>query len=219
MALILNKWKNKVAVVTGASVGIGAAIAEKLVKEGLKVVVLTRRVEKVDEYAKRLSGESGKLYGYKVDITQDEKVLEAFNWVLKNVGPVSILVNNAGVYKETTLINGETQLWKLTLDTNVLGLSICTREAIKQMQANNIDGQIIHIGSIPVYVLPNSPSFNMYTPAKQAVASLTEMLRQELNQIKSKIKVSVRFTLQIKINVYNKNVFSAFNLELLILKL
>lgn len=194
MSYSLRRWQNKVAVVTGASAGIGAAIAQKLVEEGLQVVGLARKSDKVEDLAKKLLRETGKLYAYKANITSEEEVLKAFDWIFKNVGPVSILVNNAGIGFAGTLLDGETQFWKQTLDTNVLALSVCTREAIKQMRSNGIDGQIIHIGSVPIYINSIFPSFNMWTPSKTAVASLTEMLRQELNQIGSKIKVSVCFT-------------------------
>lgn len=214
MSCSLKRWQNKVAVVTGASAGIGATIAQTLVEEGLQVVGLARKSDKVEEIAKKLSGATGKLYAYKANITNEEEVLNAFDWIVRNVGPVSVLVNNAGIGFAGTLIDGETQFWKQTLDTNVLALSVCTREAIKQMRNNGIDGQIIHIGSVPIYINSIFPSFNMWTPSKTAVSSLTEMLRQELNQIGSKIKVSVCF----KHNVLS-NIISFFNFRLLSLEL
>lgn len=128
-------------------------------------------------------------------MTREEDIINAFNWVTKNLGPVHILINNAGVahFSTALLIDGPTEAWRNILDVNVLALSIGTREAIKIMRANNINGHIIHINSRGGHFIPNSPGFNMYIPSKHAVTALTDTLRIELNSIKSKIKISVNF--------------------------
>ncbi|KAF2880510.1 hypothetical protein ILUMI_25663 [Ignelater luminosus] len=183
----MDRWNGKVAVVTGASEGIGAAIVKQLVEAGLKVVGLARNKEKLESLGKTLDGKSGKFYPYRTDITQEEDILKAFEWIKENVGPVHILINNAGVGRFAGLTDGETKLWKEVLDTNVLGLCIATREAIKDMKANNINGHIIHMNSIAGHKAVN---FNMYSASKFAVTALTETLRQELNSIGSKIKIT-----------------------------
>ena len=99
-------------------------------------------------------------------------------------------MNNAGVALDTDLVNGDTQKWKQVLDTNVLGLCIATREAIKIMRKNNIDGHIVHINSVTGHKIPRVVKLNVYAAAKYAVTALTETLRQELNSVGSKIKVS-----------------------------
>ncbi|XP_060524579.1 farnesol dehydrogenase-like [Cylas formicarius] len=109
MVLSLNRWVGKVAVVTGASSGIGAAIVEELVKAGVVVAGLARRKKKVDELAKKLSGEKGKLVAVQADITKEQDIKTAFEYVLKNLGPVNILINNADLSKLTTLIDGDAQ--------------------------------------------------------------------------------------------------------------
>jgi len=190
MVLSLDRWRGKVAVVTGASAGIGAAIAERLVEEGLQVVGLARRSERVEELSKKLAGKKGKLHAIKADLTKEEDILKAFKWVADNLGPVHILVNNAGLSQLNGLIDGETDKWKLVFDTNVLGLCIATREAVKQMRANKIDGHIIHINSYTGHVVVNFPKMNVYPASKYAVTALTETLRQELNQIGTKIKIT-----------------------------
>ncbi|RZC35196.1 adh short, KR, NAD binding 10, and/or Epimerase domain containing protein, partial [Asbolus verrucosus] len=190
MVLSMDRWKGKVAVVTGASSGIGAAVAEKLVEEGLQVVGLARRSERVEELSKKLKGKKGKLFAVKTDITNEEDVIEAFRWASDNLGPVHILVNNAGILQQTNLIDGDTEKWKKTLDTNVLGLCIATREAIKIMRTNNIDGHIVHLNSIAGHGTTNFPFANIYPATKHAVTALTETLRQELNQLALKIKIT-----------------------------
>lgn len=124
MVLSMDRWRGKVAVVTGASAGIGAAISQKLVHEGLQVVGLDRRHETVKELSKKLikEGARGKLYVYKADVTQEEELLRAFKWIKENLGTIHILINNAGVIQITNLIEGNTEKWRKVFDTNVLGL-------------------------------------------------------------------------------------------------
>ncbi|KAJ3655658.1 hypothetical protein Zmor_014779 [Zophobas morio] len=184
MVLSLDRWVGKVAVVTGASSGIGAAIADFL------VAGLARRSERVEKKAKELSGKKGKLHAIKTDITKEEDILNAFKWIEENLGHVHILINNAGVSKEDFLRNGDAAIWKQVLYVNVMGLCIATREAVKIMSANNIKGHIIHINSVAGHKVLNYPGMNLYTASKYAVTALTETLRHELNAIDSKIKTT-----------------------------
>ncbi|KAJ8932484.1 hypothetical protein NQ314_014629, partial [Rhamnusium bicolor] len=178
MVLSLDRWIGKVAIVTGASSGIGAAIAEQLVEKG------------INELAKKLSNKKAKLYPVKVDITKEEDILNGFKWVKANLGPIHILVNNAGTGGRTNLIDGNTDIWKNIFQLNVIGLSIATREAIKDMRANNVDGHIIHINSILGHQVLNFPGLNVYPASKFAIRALAETLRLELNSLKLKIKIT-----------------------------
>lgn len=209
MVLSMDKWRGKVAIVTGASSGCGAAIAIRLVEEGLKVykvnkikyvtltlfciqvVALARRKEKLDELCKQLQGKPGKLYPFKADMTVEADIIEAFNWTTNNVGRVHVLINSAGISKPTTLSDGDTEMWKKVLDTNVLGLSIATREAIKIMKENKIDGHIIHINSVLGHYVAHVPNLNMYSASKFAVTALVETLRQEFLRANMKIRITV----------------------------
>ncbi|KAF2904472.1 hypothetical protein ILUMI_01712 [Ignelater luminosus] len=187
MVVSMERWKGKVAVITGASSGIGAAAAEKLVNEGLLVVGIARRKEKLDELREKLKGN---FYPYTADITNEKEILQAFKWIKENVGPIHILINNAGLVKKSNLTDGDTAAWKAAFDVNVLALCIATREAIKDMRANNIDGHIIHINSLLAHKVMYIPDMNVYPASKAAVLALVETLRQELNAIGSKIKIS-----------------------------
>jgi NADP+-dependent farnesol dehydrogenase len=190
MVISMERWRGKVAIVTGASAGIGAAIAKQLVEEGLQVVGLARRSERVEELAKKLQSKKGKLHAVKADISKEEDILNAFKWTSDNLGPVHILVNNAGIIQQTNLTEGDTEKWKRVLDTNVMGLCIATREAVKVMKAKKIDGHIIHINSIAGHTIPNFPGLNVYPASKHAVTALTETLRQEFNHLGLKIKIT-----------------------------
>lgn len=158
-----------------------------------QVVGLARRVERIEELSNKLQGKRGKLYAVKADLSKEDDILKAFEWTKNNVGPIHVLVNNAGCVALTTnLTEGDTELWKKVLDLNVLGLCIVTREAVKNMRENNIDGHIIHINSESGHNVPNfAPILNVYPASKFAVTALTETLRQELNSINSKIKITV----------------------------
>lgn len=83
-----------------------------------------------------------------MDVTKEQDILDGFQWVKKNLGAVHVLVNNAGILPNSELINGDTDSWRRTFDTNVLGLSIATREALKLMDENKIAGHIVHINSV-----------------------------------------------------------------------
>ncbi|XP_018572842.1 farnesol dehydrogenase [Anoplophora glabripennis] len=190
MVLSMDRWVGKVAVVTGASSGIGAAIAEELVKQGVKVVGLARRLDRMEALAKKLSGKKGKLYPLKTDISKEEDILNAFKWVKENLGPVHILINNAGIVGQTNLTDGDTEVWKNIFNVNVLGLCIATREAIRDMKANNVNGHIIHINSIAGHQVIDFPGLNVYPASKFAVTALAETLRLELLNMKSKIKIT-----------------------------
>ncbi|XP_018325329.1 farnesol dehydrogenase [Agrilus planipennis] len=188
----MDRWVGKVAVVTGASAGIGAATVEALVKQGLIVAGFARRKERIEELAKKLqaSNAKGKLHAVKVDMTKEDEIIDGFNWVKKNLGPIHVLVNNAGVARFNSLVDGDTQKWKEIIDTNVIGLCIATREAVKDMRANNVNGHIIHINSVAGHKVPSIPNANIYPASKYAVTALTETLRHEFIQNKLKIKIT-----------------------------
>ncbi|KAJ8926283.1 hypothetical protein NQ314_021360 [Rhamnusium bicolor] len=154
----------------------------------LWVVGLARRKERIEELAEKLADKSGNLYAVKADMTNEDDILQAFEWIKENVGPVHILVNNAGLGCKTTIINGDISSWKKVLDTNVLGLAIASREAVKIMQENNIHGHIVNINSIAGHIVPPLPFQNVYPASKYAVTGFTETLRREFVAIGSKIK-------------------------------
>ncbi|KAJ9576086.1 hypothetical protein L9F63_007051 [Diploptera punctata] len=191
----MERWAGRVAVVTGASAGIGAAIAVDLVKHGMKVVGIARRPERVEELKKSLKGAPGTLYAFKADVSKQIDVEAAFAWIKNNLGGVDVLVNNAGIAGKSTLHDGPVDTWKKILDLNVLGLSMCTKEALQSMHERGVDdGHIIHISSINGHGVPMHSlqhGIMMYSGSKNAVNALTEGLRRELVDRKSKIRVTV----------------------------
>ncbi|KAK7864246.1 hypothetical protein R5R35_009514 [Gryllus longicercus] len=205
----MERWRGRVAVVTGASAGIGAAIAYQFQDAGLTVVALARRKEKIPEAvnAARTAAEKrnrsqigkapspGKLHCLKCDVTKEEDVIATFKWIRENTKGVDILVNNAGVAGKTKLSGPEsnTEQWRSILNINVLGLSLCTREAVQVMRERGVDdGHIVHICSMAGHHAPppEALGWGMYYASKHAVRVLTEGLRKELVAAKSRIRVT-----------------------------
>ena len=176
----MERWTGKVAVVTGASAGIGAAIAKQLVQNGMVVAGLARRVEKIKELAQALEECTGKLYPVECDVSKEESIVAAFAWVQENLGPVNVLVNNAGMTKESSLIDGNLEDWRTVFDVNVFGLCLCTKEAVRMMREAGGEGVIINVNSLAAERVPFIPGFSVYPASKRAITALAQTLRHEL---------------------------------------
>ncbi|XP_068245885.1 dehydrogenase/reductase SDR family member 11-like [Palaemon carinicauda] len=187
----MDRWVGRVALVTGASCGIGATICRKLVKAGMVVVGAARNVERIEALTKELEGNPGTLFGVKCDLTKDGDVENLFSVIKEKYKGVDICVNNAGMSYDKSLLEGSTKEWRDMLDLNVVSLCLCTKLAVKSMRDRGVDdGHIIHVSSIcGHYVMPRG-GIHFYTATKFAVTALTEGLRQELKDLNSKIRVS-----------------------------
>ncbi|XP_056641914.1 farnesol dehydrogenase-like [Diorhabda sublineata] len=191
MVVSMDRWVGKVAVVTGASSGIGAAIATKLVEAGVIVVGVARRKNLIEQTAKSLEGKKGKLHAFSADLTKEEEAKKVFKWTSDNVGPVSILVNGAGRFgPPNTFFDGPSENWKPILDINVLGLCYVTKEAVTIMRANKIDGHVINMNSILGHSVPVHVGCTMYPTSKYAVTALSEIFRLEVIKDNLKIKIT-----------------------------
>jgi len=174
-----------IALITGASSGIGAAIARKLAQEGYCIIAVARRIERLQAMAAEFP--DGVIVPEGVDLRREADIVALFERVSASGKSVDVLVNNAGLGRRAPLLSGDAESWREMLDVNVLALTICTREAVKQMQANN-SGHVINISSMAGHrVLPSS---TFYAATKFAVRALTEGLRQELRSADSPIRVS-----------------------------
>lgn len=191
----MERWSNKVAVVTGASSGIGSAITVALVNAGMIVIGFARRQERVDELKTQLSRTAkGTLHSFKCDVQNEEEVVAAFAWVVQKFGGIDVLINNAGISKPGRLTaKGQTRAIREVIATNIMGVVLCTREAYASMTSRGIDGHIILINSILGHSVPVMPGAqqSIYPPTKYAVTAMTEVLRQEFQADGNKIKVTV----------------------------
>lgn len=178
------------AVVTGASSGIGKAVAEKLVEHGITVAGLARRVERITELSNTLKGKKGKLHGYKIDLTNLDEIAPTIQKISQDLGPIHILVNNAGLLKAGNILSAPDSDLKTILDTNVLAVAITTREVVKNQKANNVKGHIINVNSVLGHRVLDSPFLSLYPASKFAVTALTETIRLEINREKLPIKIT-----------------------------
>ncbi|XP_017395339.1 dehydrogenase/reductase SDR family member 11 isoform X1 [Cebus imitator] len=189
----MERWRDRLALVTGASVGIGAAVARALVQQGLKVVGCARTVGNIEELAAecKSAGYPGTLIPYRCDLSNEEDILSMFSAICSQHGGVDICINNAGLGRPDSLLSGSTSGWKEMLNVNVLALSICTREAYQSMKERKVDdGHIININSMSGHrVVPQSVT-HFYSATKYAVTALTEGLRQELREAQTHIRAT-----------------------------
>ncbi|XP_055533225.1 farnesol dehydrogenase-like [Wyeomyia smithii] len=188
----MNRWQGKVAVITGASAGIGAAIARELAKAGMITVGLARRSEKLQDLKSQLTVDaSERFHSVRCDVSKKDDIKRAFQEIRDRFGGVDVLINNAGVVKQTALFaDDDGESLQDILDTNVLGLTLCSREALKSMKARATDGHIVHINSIAGHKVLPFPHMNMYAASKHAVTAITETMRNELREMGSKVKVT-----------------------------
>ncbi|XP_062558606.1 farnesol dehydrogenase-like [Armigeres subalbatus] len=188
----MDRWTGKIAVVTGASSGIGAATAKDLARAGLVVVGLARRVERIEELKNDMPESArDRLHAVKCDISKEEDILATFKWVEEKFGGVDVLINNAGIGRMTQLIAADnTKQIREVLDTNVMGLVLCSREAYQSMKRRSVDGHIVHINSVAGHTVLNFPTMNIYPATKHAVTAITETMRNELRNANTKIKVT-----------------------------
>ncbi|KAF5281666.1 hypothetical protein FQR65_LT14596 [Abscondita terminalis] len=156
----------------------------------MQVVAVARRKDRLLALAEKLDGQRGKLHPVQCDVTKESEIIEMFKWVKENLKQIHVLVNNAGIARPSGLINGDPSDWLEILKTNILGLSIGTKLAVKQMISDNVDGHIIHMNSVLGHHVLHVPNVNVYTATKFAITALTETLRQELNSINSRIRVT-----------------------------
>ncbi|XP_017876985.1 farnesol dehydrogenase-like [Ceratina calcarata] len=187
----MDQWRGKLAVVTGASSGIGAGIVAALLEHGVNVVGLARRLENMKALANRMKSAKGTFHPIACDLRKEPEILAAFQKVEK-LGGADILVNNAGLAFVGKIVDSNTECMKNILDVNVLAGAICVREAIKSMRNRQVKGHVLFINSTLGHIpaLLESP-LNLYETSKCAVTGLSAILRREMRQLQIPIKVSV----------------------------
>jgi 3-oxoacyl-[acyl-carrier protein] reductase len=170
--------ENKVAIVTGASRGIGRAIALTLSKYGAKVVVnYCGSKEKAEEVVNEIIKNGGSALAYQADVANFSSVKSMFEDVIKELGSIDILVNNAGITKDNLILKMTEEEFDAVVDTNLKGVFNCLKHASRIMLKQK-SGRIINISSISG-VIGNVGQVN-YSAAKAGVIGMTKSLAKEL---------------------------------------
>jgi 3-oxoacyl-[acyl-carrier protein] reductase len=179
-----QKLAGKVAVVTGASKGIGSSIALHLAAEGAAVVVnYSTSKEGADRVVGEIVRQGGKAVAVQANIAKPADIERLFSDTKKSFGRLDILINNAGVYEFAPLENVTPQLFHKMFDLNVLGLILASQEAVKYFGPGG--GSIVNISSVAATLAP--PNTSVYSATKAAVNAVTRSLAQELGPRKIRV--------------------------------
>jgi len=179
-----KKLEGKVAVVTGASKGIGAGIAKALADEGASVVVnYSSSKQGANRVVAEISGRGGKAIAVQGDVSKQADIERLFSEAKKAFGRLDILVNNAGVYELGPLEEVTEDLFHKHFNLNVLGLLLTTKEAVKHLGPEG--GTVINIGSGASSLRPANST--VYTATKAAVDAITGVLAKELGPRKIRV--------------------------------
>jgi 3-oxoacyl-[acyl-carrier protein] reductase len=180
----MSKLANKVAVVTGASKGIGADIAKSLAAEGASVVVnYASSKQGADKVVAAIAAKGGKAIAVQGDVSKQADITRLFAETKKAFGRLDVLVNNAGVYAFAPLDQITEELFHNQFNLNVLGLLLTTKEATKYF--GDEGGSVINISSAVTTLYP--PGSSTYTATKAAVDAITVILSKELGPKKVRV--------------------------------
>lgn len=182
----MAKLDGKVAIVTGASSGIGEATAETLAAEGASVAVAARRKDRLDGLAQRIENNGGKVLTVECDITDEGQAHELIRQVERDLGRVDILANNAGVMLLSRIDKGLSNEWRQMFDVNVLGLMYVTDAALEVMKRQQ-SGHIVNVSSVAGR--RSGQLTGTYSGTKYAVNAISEALRQE--HVEDNVRVTI----------------------------
>lgn len=177
----------KTAIVTGGTKGIGRAIAEALLAEGMNVCICARKAEEVESAISEMNGSDGegRAAGVVCDVREHEEVQALFSHAVEEFGGVDVLVNNAGVGLRATVEETAPEKFRALIETNLFGVFYCCREAIPLMKKRG-GGYIFNISSLAG--VNAHPGMSAYNASKFALNGFSEALMQEVRH--DRIKVS-----------------------------
>ncbi len=177
MLLRMFNLKDKVAIITGASQGIGRDTALALAEAGAKVAVAARNEEKLAALAKEIVAAGGEAFAVKMDVADAEQVKSGFKAVLEKFGRLDILVNNAAITRDGLALRMKADDWDAVIRTNLTGAHFCTQQALATMMRARA-GRIINISSV-VAEMGNAGQAN-YVAAKAGLIGLTKAIAMEI---------------------------------------
>lgn len=171
--------------ITGGSRGIGRAVAEAFATEGAKLAIAARDSAQLQATADKLRSQGAPVLSLATDVSEEVQVIALFEGVMQKYGHVDVLVNSAGVYEEARLEETPLELWKRTIDINLTGSFLCTREAMKIMKRQR-SGRIINIGSISAHMpRPNGVAYNCSKMGVVALTRTTALVGREFGVVAS----------------------------------
>jgi 3-oxoacyl-[acyl-carrier protein] reductase len=174
----LQHLKEQVAVITGASRGIGKAAALALATQGAKVVVnYARSSEAAEAIAQEINATGGEAVAIQADVSQSAEVDSLIKQTLDKFGRIDVLVNNAGITKDTLLLRMKPEQWQAVIDLNLTGVFLCTKAVSKNMLKQR-SGRIINIASVAGQM--GNPGQANYSAAKAGVIGFTKTVAKEL---------------------------------------
>ena len=173
-----GKLQNQVAIVTGAAQGMGATVANRLVREGAKVVLSDIDGEKVAQFAEEMNVSHDNILAIKTDVTKEDEVAEMVKATIERFGTVSILLNNAGILYPTRIDAVTKAEWDKVIDVNLNGTFLCSKAVLRIMKANQF-GRIVNMSSSAGRSVSTLGGVH-YTAAKAAVLGLTRAMAKEV---------------------------------------
>ncbi len=168
----------RTAVVTGASSGIGRAIAERLGAAGAHVFLAGRTLAAMEASKKEIEESGGRASVQAVDVRDVQQVRDLVDTAVRETSRLDIMVNNAGVSFPASIVDGEPEEWRTMLETNVLALLVGCQAAVRAMRACKAEGHIVNISSIAA----QRPGSGVYGSTKHAVNDISATLRGELEE-------------------------------------
>ena len=174
---VTGRLAGKIALVTGASSGIGAATALALAEAGATVAVSARRADRLTELVQRIEGKGGKALALPGDMTVEAEAVKAVDDTVARLGRIDILINSAGVMQAGGIENCDTEEYRRVFDINLFATLYTSAAAVKHMRAQG-EGDIVTISSLAGR--KGGPMTNAYSASKHAVNSMTDAMRQEL---------------------------------------
>jgi 3-oxoacyl-[acyl-carrier protein] reductase len=172
----MNRFNNKVAIVTGGCRGIGKAVVKRFLKEGAKVYALDYSIPKAEEIFIEEKELANNVFVEQLDVTDFEQVQQVMNEIIKEAGKVDFLINNAGITRDNLLIRMEEKDWDDVINTNLKGVFLCTKTIIRQMMSQKF-GRIINMGSV-VGIMGNAGQAN-YSASKAGLIGFTKSIAKE----------------------------------------
>lgn len=167
----------QVALITGASSGLGRHFALTLARSGAKVAVAARRREQLEALANEITAAGGKSVAVQADVTSADNVAKMIEQAADALGPVSVVVNNAGIARPAAALDLDEESWDAVVDTNLRGAWLVAQQSAKHMVANGTGGSIVNIASILAFRVSghNAP----YVASKAGLMHLTQALALE----------------------------------------